>query len=454
MQNYGEIEMKILHYALGFPPYRSGGLTKLCIDLMVQQSKEGHIIGMLWPGKMGFINKRTTIQNHKMVVLEKQNLYNFELINPLPIPFDEGIVDISSFISDLNQKPYDILLDNFKPDVIHIHTLMGISKSFLIAAKNRNIRLVFSAHDFFPICSKVTMFRAGTICNSAQTCENCGVCNTTALSINKIKILQSRLYRNMKEIFVIKKLRKHHRDNYLKEVAIEKFSEPVRIAADYKKLRNYYYSLLKLMDIIHYNSNITKKIYEDFFYLPNSIVINLTHSDIEDHRSIKTFSDNLLRIRYLGPMGEGKGFYILKSALDKLWKKQHNFCLDIHFVPTEAAPYMKVHERYTYQDLKKIFDETDVLVAPSIWYETFGYTVLESLSYGVPVIISDTVGAQDILVEGGGIVVEDITSEKLFIELQKLTSKTLKEMNKMIFEKQKVIKIEDMSEQIKKSCYE
>ena len=33
--------MKILHYALGFPPYRSGGLTKMCIDLMVQQAKEG-----------------------------------------------------------------------------------------------------------------------------------------------------------------------------------------------------------------------------------------------------------------------------------------------------------------------------------------------------------------------------------------------------------------------------
>ena len=30
-------------------------------------------------------------------------------------------------------------------------------------------------------------------------------------------------------------------------------------------------------------------------------------------------------------------------------------------------------------------DETDIMVAPSIWYETFGFTVLEALSYGVPV---------------------------------------------------------------------
>ena len=36
--------MRILHYALGFPPYRSGGLTKWCVDLMIQQAKEGHCV--------------------------------------------------------------------------------------------------------------------------------------------------------------------------------------------------------------------------------------------------------------------------------------------------------------------------------------------------------------------------------------------------------------------------
>lgn len=28
-----------LHYSLGLPPYRSGGLTKYCTDLMVEQAK-------------------------------------------------------------------------------------------------------------------------------------------------------------------------------------------------------------------------------------------------------------------------------------------------------------------------------------------------------------------------------------------------------------------------------
>lgn len=32
--------MKILHYSLGLPPYRTGGLTKFATDLMEQQIRE------------------------------------------------------------------------------------------------------------------------------------------------------------------------------------------------------------------------------------------------------------------------------------------------------------------------------------------------------------------------------------------------------------------------------
>ena len=50
--------MKILHYSLGFPPYRRGGLTKYCIDLMVTKRKLGHDVAMLWPGDMGILVKK------------------------------------------------------------------------------------------------------------------------------------------------------------------------------------------------------------------------------------------------------------------------------------------------------------------------------------------------------------------------------------------------------------
>lgn len=117
------------------------------------------------------------------------------------------------------------------------------------------------------------------------------------------------------------------------------------------------------------------------------------------------------------------------------------------------SPYIRVHGRYSYTELEKIFNETDVLVAPSIWYETFGFTVLEALSYGVPVIISGNVGAKDILVQGAGVVIENIDAQKLFTTLQNITSDKLRTMNEVIVGKQTIMKIEDMSRQIEMSCY-
>ncbi len=445
--------MKILHYALGFPPYRSGGLTKLCVDLMIQQAKEGHTVAMLWPGQMGFVNQKVAIKKHENVKLSGLDILNFEVINPLPVSFDEGIADIAAFTKNVEAEAYRRLLDNFQPDVIHVHTLMGLHKSFLETAKNKKIRLVFTAHDFFPICPKVTMFRHGAVCDCVQDCENCGVCNATALSLNKIRILQSPLYRTLKDSQIVKKLRKHHRDGYLSEVTINDSANAVGTADDYKKLRNYYYSLLKTMDMIHYNSSVTKKVYESVFDLPNSCIVVITHSDIKDNRKAKDYSNDCLHIRYLGPQSGAKGYPLLKTALDQLWKVQQGFCLDVHFVPMEPAPYIKSHGRYSYAELERIFDETDVLVAPSIWYETFGFTVLEALSYGVPVIISGNVGAKDILVQGAGVVIENIDAQKLFTTLQNLTPDKLKAMNEIIVDKQAIMQIEDMSRRIETSCY-
>lgn len=445
--------MRILHYALGFPPYRSGGLTKFCMDLMEQQAKEGHTVGMIWPGEIKFVGKKVAVKKHNDVNLHNQRIQSFEVVNPLPVSYDEGIADFGAFTKDAGRAAYDNLFLEVNPDVIHIHTLMGLHKSFLQAAKDKGIRLVFTAHDFFPICPKVTLFRHGAICNCVHNCENCGVCNATALGLNKIKILQAPIYRELKESKVVKRIRKQHRDNYLSEATANDAAKPVGTPEDYIALQDYYYSLLKLMDIIHYNSNVTKSVYESAFNLPSNCVLSITHSDIEDNRRVRSYSDDYLRIRYLGPQSGAKGFFLLKKALDELWIEKKDFCLDVHFIPKESAPYIKTHGRYSYDDLEKIFDETDILVAPSIWYETFGFTVLEALSYGVPVIISENVGAKDILVNGAGIIVESNNKDALREILKQITHEKLMCMNEVIVTRQSIMQIGDMSKLIDEHCY-
>ena len=57
--------MKILHYSLGFPPYRSGGMTTFCIDLMEEQIKNNYQVALLWPGRMSFFSKNIEICKKK-----------------------------------------------------------------------------------------------------------------------------------------------------------------------------------------------------------------------------------------------------------------------------------------------------------------------------------------------------------------------------------------------------
>lgn len=443
--------MKILHYGLGFPPYRSGGMTKFTLDLMEQQMKDGHEVAMIWPGHYSIFGKKTRIH----YCGEKKGIKSYEIVNPNPVSYDEGINQISPFIFEGDLGCYKTFLEKYKPDVVHIETLMGIQKNFIVAAKKMGIKIFFSAHDFYPICPKVTLYRNNNICNSVKKCEHCEECNKSALPINKIKILQSVTYRTLKNSAIVSWMRKKHRDSFFEDESSSssenKVSSPQKIEM-YKQLRQYYASILGLCDLVHYNSKITQKVYSQYLEDYKSIVIPISHSNIKDQRRIKSFG-NKLKITYLGPYSGAKGFYYLKNNLDLLYDEQYKFCLNVFFRKDNLPLYMVQHDRYSYNELEKIFDETDILIVPSIWNETFGYTVLEALSYGVPVVVSSHVGAQDIIPPNAGIIYDPKDEKALFNVLKGLTQEELKMMNKAICESDMAMNIEQMSYQIENKLY-
>lgn len=443
--------MRILHYALGFPPYRTGGLTKFCMDMMQQQKKLGHEVALIWPGQMNIFDKSVKVKYRK----EYNGISSFEIINPLPVSYDEGITEIDAFTASCGTESFRKFLKSYHPDVIHVHTLMGLHKEFMEVAKEFKLKTVFTVHDFFTVCPKVTMFREGHICNKVADCVLCPQCNLTALSMKKIFLLQSPIYRKLKDSSVVKKLRKNHRDQYLsgEASALAEITAPHNVSNDYIRLRKYYGEMISLFDTVHCNSSVTKRAFEQYFSVKSLKVISISHEDIRDSRIKKEFLPDKLRLTYLGPGGEAKGFFLLKTALDQLWLTDKTFKLNIYFTPIEISPYMMVHDRYNYSQLESIFQETDVVITPSIWYETFGYTVLEAISHGVPVIISGTVGAKDIIPDGCGVIVEDIDKDKLKNAVQSLTLKKLKAMNENILESANIITLDKMTRDIMKQCY-
>lgn len=395
--------MKILHYFLGFPPYRSGGLTKYAVDLMDGQSDDGNKIYALWPGKIDFILKAVKIQPRKSI----RNILSYELINPLPIPLDEGINDINLYTRNCDIKIYRDFLEMIDPDVIHIHTLMGLHKEFIEAAVSLKIRTVFTTHDYFGICPKVTLYRDdGHTCDDDHGCADCIQCNATALSLRKIKLMQHPIYRILKNTPFFRYIREKHRMSFFEGRSRQK-SVPLSrdICPDgYRELRTYYLGSLKKMDFIHFNSSLAERIYKRYFIPKDSRVVSITHRDISDNRDINIWKyKESLSITYLAPSRSAKGFDVLRSALDELWAEGYfKFGLNVYSAVDDPPPYMQVHKNgFTHNELAAIFLETDILAAPSVCYETFGFTVLEALSYGVPVIVSDHVGSKDIIGQGG-----------------------------------------------------
>ena len=379
---------------------------------MWAQKEKGHQVVMMWPGKMNLtghfvrFKRSSNMQkiNHEPVIFE-----SYEMINPLPVPLDEGILEVDKYMEPCqNPEVLEEILRKINPDALHIHTFQGLYPELLIAAKELGIKTVFTTHDYFGICPKINLFRDGDVCNG--DCGKCAGCNKDALSMNKIRILQSSQYRNFKDSALVKKIRKNHRDDFYEEDAMpiveeedtEKRFEQEDLSDEvYESLRDYYRQFFHFIDVVHFNSTVTRDVYKR--YLPMETkgkVINISNSEISDKRKIRSYGPKL-RIAYPSAARESKGFFMLKEALDELWADGiRNFELHIYSNPRNVSGYMKVFGHYAPGQLDQVYENADLLVAPSLWYETYGFTVLESLCYAVPALVTNRVGAKDLLKQG------------------------------------------------------
>ena len=184
--------MNILHYSLGFPPYRSGGLTKFCMDLSQKQKEEGHEVGIIWPGRFSLFSKK-----RKVIKKDIRGITSYEIINPMPVSLMNGITDFNKYIVDGFEFDFMDFLRKIKPDYIHFHTLMGLPISFIDAAKKLNIKTIFTTHDYFGICPMVSLYNGEKICLPIDY-ENCKKCNKNAFSFRMIKTMQSPIYKLLK----------------------------------------------------------------------------------------------------------------------------------------------------------------------------------------------------------------------------------------------------------------
>lgn len=383
--------MKILHYSLGLPPYRSGGLTYYAKDLISEQIKQGCEVSLLYPGGIT-ISGKSRIRKKQ----DENDVKVFEIVNPLPVPLYHGISEPSMFMPTKHDKQiYKGLLQAVQPQIIHIHTLMGLSNSLLELARSKHIKIVLTTHDFFGLCMKCTFINIiNGLCQKPSP-NACAWCNQNAKSLAYLR------FRNQPIVIKLKnKLHKSYRDGNVgidNIIDIGQFKSNER---EYARLIEYYKSLYSYINKFHFNSTVTESVYKKFLGNINGKIVPITNASIKDNRNKGFYLGKTLKMVFVGHTDAFKGFPLLKSVLIEL--QQYDWLLDVwggnEGVDSEINK-IKYRGKYTKEDLPRIYANCTIAMIPSQWYETFSFVTLEALSYGVPVLVSENVGAKSIVAE-------------------------------------------------------
>lgn len=171
----------------------------------------------------------------------------------------------------------------------------------------------------------------------------------------------------------------------------------------YETLLKKYRRMFSMVDIFHFNSQNTADVYMQYIDVPQSSrVISITHSSIGDYRKKRTYNNSILRLGFIGSEAPYKGLPMLKSVIGRLNKAGYfnRLHLDVYGGRTGIDKELNNIEykgRFATAQMASIYDSMDLLIVPSIWCETFGFTTIEALQFGVPALVSSKVGAKDIV---------------------------------------------------------
>ena len=378
--------MKILHVSQGLPPFRVGGLTRYCTDLMAEQKKQGHEVALLYPG-------RFSVGKTRIISKQENGIILYELINPLPLALVFGINSPSRYIKKCNSNCFKTFLKENFFDVIHVHCTMGIYLEFFQEAKRKNIPMVYTTHDYYLLCPKCNMVTNEMKLCEEPSAEKCKICNQGyGLSKHMEWIMQSHIYQQMKYTSFFKKARTAAKREIYKRT--NRNIAVIENIENFGSLLKYNLKVLNCMTIIHANSFVAQDVYKKFVPNLDYKVLPITHNNLPHYRE-KELHDNC-QIGYIGGTNPIKGYTVLKKALGKLdsdgYKKWE---LHLYGGDYEEDTDSRIHCHGFFQekDCEIIYSKLDVVVVPSICKETFGYTILEALCAGTQVIASDLLGA-------------------------------------------------------------
>jgi glycosyltransferase involved in cell wall biosynthesis len=265
------------------------------------------------------------------------------------------------------KRKFKRLLQDFKPDIIHIHNIYHqLSPSILNVASHFKIPIVMHLHDYKLICPNYQLFAHGKICEDCKPNKyiNCfknrcfqGSYSKSALASIEMYIHHSwcKIYKKNISTFIAP-------SNFMKE----KVSE---YGWDKDKITTIYNPFSANLNTNHVEIQNTKK--EDYLLYFGRLSPEKGLSTLLRAASIS--GDNV-KLAGLGPE---------KNNLENLAKKLK---IKVEFLGFKSG-----------EELKNIILKAKAVVIPSIWYENMPLSLLEALNLSCLVIASNIGGLPEIV---------------------------------------------------------
>lgn len=343
--------MKILHILYSWKPAR-GGIISYVDDLSKIQVQTNQVLVMIIEPSLTPINR---------VFLEKGIEYIVPEIPVNKLFTGNPVLDYNNPF--LENKLLE-MVKRIKPNVIHIHTIAGVSSRIIPMFEEQGFRTIIHLHDYLVVCPRMDLyFREQQYCYTAG--HNCSACLETVFSDSEY---QKRLREN---------IRNYNQSSQIIAVSFFQVNILKKYGLDLKKCQV-----------------IPNGVADFLQYCPN--VLNTV------------YKKDKLRVIHISSCSPKKGVFFLVRAVLGLPKDIKNSIeLQIHGAKSEMFQKLSglckneknihIFPSYSRNKLDSILKLADIAALPSLCWESFGLTVLESFVMGLPVIGSRECGMSEII---------------------------------------------------------
>ena len=359
--------MRILYVVHGLPPEAVGGVELQCHALATALAGS-HAVGVL-AGQSDASKPDYALEAGRQGALEVWRLNHL-------------FTDLASF-SGLYQNPridalYDGVLERWRPDVVHVQHVIGLSTGILERTKRRGIPLVLTLHDYWFGCPKGQRIRDPlVVCHEIDR----RLCVTCLKPQNyELRAARAPLWR------------------WLRGARVPSRRRGLRILRQYDADMH---RVLALPDAIVTPSRFHGEMYRRYGVEERKARVIACGLPRRDFARVPRPAAGPFRVGFLGALIPSKGAHALLEAYRLLGRPD----VELHFHGV-APPYhgdtgylerlravaaqipgtIGFHGRYEPADVPGILASLDALVVPSLWWESFSIVIREGFLAGVPVV--------------------------------------------------------------------